>query len=232
MKESTLSKGVMTWAAKGLFAKVVVALILFLSAGRIDWTMGWVYVGIFAAFDLATALAVIPRHPDLLVERSNIQAGTKRWDAIIVRLSAAYLPMASWLVAGLDERFGWTPDLPLALQLAAVAVTVLGYALVVWAMAANAYFSTTVRIQDERGHTVVTAGPYRFVRHPGYVASITFTTSAPVMLGSLWALIPALLSAAFYIVRTALEDKTLHEELDGYVEYAQQTRYRLLPGIW
>jgi len=111
-------------------------------------------------------------------------------------------------------------------------VTVLGYALFLWAMASNAFFAEGVRIQEERGHTVATGGPYRFVRHPGYVGSILATVATPCLLGSPWALIPAIVSGALYVVRTNLEDKTLRQELPGYEQYARQTRHRLLPGVW
>ena len=99
-------------------------------------------------------------------------------------------------------------------------------------MAANAFFSAVVRIQDDRGHAVASGGPYRFVRHPGYSGSLAFELATPIMLGSLWALIPSGLNALLIVVRTALEDRTLNEELDGYREYAGQVRYRLLPGVW
>ncbi|MFQ5875494.1 MAG: methyltransferase family protein, partial [Dehalococcoidia bacterium] len=99
-------------------------------------------------------------------------------------------------------------------------------------MASNAFFSMTVRIQEDRGHTVATGGPYRYVRHPGYVGTILFQIATPLMLGSVWAFIPCGLAALLIVVRTALEDRTLHEELDGYKEYAQRVRYRLLPGLW
>ena len=108
----------------------------------------------------------------------------------------------------------------------------LGWALLLWATASNAYFDTTVRIQEERGHTVQTGGPYRYVRHPGYVAAMLYQLSTPLLLGSWWALIPMILSVPLYLLRTALEDKTLQEELDGYKAYTEQTHYRLLPGIW
>jgi protein-S-isoprenylcysteine O-methyltransferase Ste14 len=111
-------------------------------------------------------------------------------------------------------------------------VMALGYALFLWAMASNAFFAEGVRIQRERGHTVTAGGPYRYVRHPGYVGAILSQAATPFLLGSAWALIPTAASAALYVARTYLEDKTLREELPGYKEYAQQIRYRLLPGVW
>lgn len=231
-RESETTRGVVNWAVKGLVAKLFVAAVLFASAGRLDWVMGWVYLGVFLAFDVATALVLLPKSPELLVERANIQESTKGWDQVLVRLAAAYLPMAAWIVSGLDDRFGWSAQVPPALQIAALAVVVLGYALVVWAMAANPFFSTTVRIQKDRDHTAATGGPYRYVRHPGYLGAILFTVLMPILLGSLWALIPAGLALPTYVVRTALEDRTLHAELDGYPEYVERVRYRLLPGVW
>jgi protein-S-isoprenylcysteine O-methyltransferase Ste14 len=109
---------------------------------------------------------------------------------------------------------------------------VLGYALFLWAMASNAFFAEGVRIQQERGHTVTTGGPYRYARHPGYVGAILSQAATPFLLGSAWAIIPAVASAALYVVRTYLEDQTLRQELPGYEAYAQRTRYRLLPGVW
>ena len=168
----------------------------------------------------------------VLAERAQLQEGTKAWDKIVVRLAAVYFPMASWVVAGLDERWGWKPDVSLAVHIVALLVTLVGYGITVWAMGINAYFSTTVRLQSERGHEVVTTGPYRIVRHPGYAGAILFTLSAPLLLGSVWAEIPALLSVVFFVVRTILEDRMLHEELEGYPEYAASVRHKLLPGIW
>jgi protein-S-isoprenylcysteine O-methyltransferase Ste14 len=140
--------------------------------------------------------------------------------------------LAMMIVAGLDERFGWSPQVLLTPRLVALAVMVSGYVVGTWAMAVNRYYSAVVRIQKDRGQTVVTDGPYRFVRHPSYATGIVSSLMIPILLGSLWALIPTILVALGTIIRTVLEDKTLLEELDGYKEYATQTRYRLLPGIW
>ncbi|NIN68361.1 MAG: hypothetical protein GTO63_27370 [Anaerolineae bacterium] len=136
------------------------------------------------------------------------------------------------LIAGLDLRWGWSPPLPLALRLAGLVVVVLGSATASWAMLSNAYFSTGVRIQEERGHRVVSKGPYRYVRHPGYSGFSLSNLGLPLMLGSAWALIPGGLLSSAMIIRTVLEDRTLHEELEGYEAYARKVRYRLIPGIW
>jgi protein-S-isoprenylcysteine O-methyltransferase Ste14 len=222
---------VVRYLRREIIGVVVLAVILFLSAGRLDWGMGWALVGITFLWAGAMALVLILRNPALLAERIGPKKGAKRWDTAIMSV-IGLATLARSIVAGLDERFGWTTGISLPLQIAAMAVAVLGYALGVWATAANAYFSQIVRIQEERGHTVVTGGPYRFVRHPAYAGSIPFELTVPVMLGSWWALIPGALAIVLFVVRTALEDRTLLEELDGYREYARRVRYRLLPGIW
>ncbi len=229
---ASLPRQAMGWAIKAVISKVFFGLILFLSAGRWDWAWGWGYIGIFALFDLACAVLLMPTRPDVLVERASLQAGTKSWDKVIVRFAAGYLPMACWIVAGLHFRWGWQPAIPLWGQLIATVVVTAGYAIVTWAMVSNAFFSATVRIQTERGHAVATGGPYRYVRHPGYVGAILFTLACPIMLGSWWSLIPGVLAAGLYVVRTALEDKTLQDELEGYKAYTEKTAYRLLPGVW
>jgi protein-S-isoprenylcysteine O-methyltransferase Ste14 len=145
---------------------------------------------------------------------------------------ALYGPLVSWLIAGLDFRWNWTPHVPTPLRWIALAVVLLGAVLANWALVVNRFFAAVVRIQYDRGHQVVTDGPYRFIRHPGYAGGLYVWLSLPLMLGTLWAYVPALLTACALVVRTALEDRTLIEELSGYSEYAQRTRYRLLPGVW
>jgi protein-S-isoprenylcysteine O-methyltransferase Ste14 len=224
--------GVRAYLMKGMVAKLVMALILGLSSGRWNWVNGWMLFGIYTTWDVVVALLLIPRSPEMIAERARIQEGTKTWDIVLATLAASLMPMATWIVAGLDERYRWTTQLSLSLQIAAMVIVVLGFVLVTWAMAANEFFSTMVRIQEDRGQTVATSGPYQYVRHPGYVGAIMFQLATPIMLSSLWALIPSGLSVLFYIIRTALEDHTLQDELRGYKEYAGKVRYRLLPGIW
>jgi protein-S-isoprenylcysteine O-methyltransferase Ste14 len=207
------------------------AIVLFLSAGRWDWVMGWVFVIITTLWVGATALVVIPRNPELLAERTGPRKGSKTWDTVIMSIIGLAL-VAGYIVAGLDVRYGWTTGISPLLQIAALIIVVLGYALTVWATAANSFFSLIVRIQKERGHTVATGVPYRFVRHPAYVGGVVAYLAVPVMLGSLWALILGGLAALLMVVRTILEDKTLLNELDGYKDYAGRTRYRLVLGVW
>jgi protein-S-isoprenylcysteine O-methyltransferase Ste14 len=135
-------------------------------------------------------------------------------------------------VAGLDVRLGWTGGLPLWLHLIGSVACAAGYSLFMWAMVSNAFFVEGMRIQEERGHTVATGGPYRWVRHPGYAGDVLAAVATPFLLGSLWSLIPAVVTALLFVVRTALEDRTLQEELDGYRAFAGRVRYRLIPGVW
>jgi protein-S-isoprenylcysteine O-methyltransferase Ste14 len=235
-KGTSEAMGGITW--KQLLRFLIFALFtpatLFLAAGRWNWVMGWVYVGILAGTAVISRILMACTNPELITERAQSleKEDVPGWDKAIVIFLAMFGPLAVWIVAGLDERFGWSPEMPLALQVAAVAVVVLGYLLGAWAMVENKFFSAVIRIQKERGHTVVTGGPYRYVRHPGYVGGIASCFAVPVLLGSLWALIPAGLAVIAVVIRTALEDRTLREELPGYAEYTRRTRYRLLPGVW
>ena len=209
-------------------------MILFIAAGRLDWVWGWVYVGIVVSFTFVSRIIVIRTNPDLIAERAQFleREDVKGWDRLILFFLLLIGPLAVMIVAGLDERFGWSPRISVTLRVVALVVMVLGFAVSTWAMAVNRYFSAVVRIQKDRGQTVVTDGPYRFVRHPSYATGILSSLMIPFLLGSLWALIPCGLVAVVTVIRTALEDKTLLEELDGYKEYAQRVRYRLLPGVW
>ena len=223
------SRAVARWAMRETMGLVMLALFLFLSAGRWDW--GWALVILMAAWVIGTALVVIPRYPELLADRISPKKGSKKWDAAIMG-TIGVLSLAGYVIAGLDVRNGWTTNLPSSLQWVALALVAAGYALVVWATASNAFFSATVRIQTERGHSVATGGPYRFVRHPSYVGMIAVYLATPILLGSGWAGLPGAAAALLIILRTGLEDRTLQAELAGYAEFTAKVRYRLLPRIW
>lgn len=209
-------------------------IILFLSAGDLDWTMGWVFAAFTFAFTLFSRLQILHKNPDLIAERAGAlrRDNVEPWDRIMVPLLGIALPTATVVLAGLDHRFGWSPEFPLWLQAGAYLPILLGAVLSQWAAVENAFFSAVVRIQEDRGQTVVTTGPYRFIRHPGYAGSLPYTVCLPVALGSVWAFLPSLTSLVLILVRTSLEDRTLLLKLPGYRDYAERTKRRIVPGIW
>lgn len=231
MDRTTISKGILKWILVNTLVILALGSGMFFAAGRLDWGLGWLYLGIVLTGQIATTLILLPTNPALLAERAWMQKGSKAWDTVIVGLSDAgwFLVLS---VAGGDVRFGWSPQIPDAFVATGFLLLIAGYLLFLLAMASNRFFSSFVRIQTERGHSVQTGGPYRYVRHPGYVGGILMFTGTPFALASLWAFIPAGLLLALYILRTGLEDRTLQAELEGYVNYCKQVRYRLLPGIW
>ena len=201
--------------------------------GQWDWWQAWAYaVASILAFALSR-LIVARKNPDLIAERARFMQAkdTKPWDKVLAPL----LGLGSILilvVAGLDRFYGWSPTFSTAVNIIALSGIVIGYGFSSWALIENRFFSGTVRIQTERGHHVVSTGPYRIMRHPGYSGGLLGFVFIPLLLDSIWAFIPAVLLGVVMITRTALEDKTLQGELPGYKEYAKQVRYRLIPGIW
>lgn len=216
---------------KRIIMPVLFAGVLFGSAGRWDLPLVWAYLFVYLISHLVIALAIIKQDPGLAKERTRPGPGAKNWDRVWLTVYG-FSCFAILIVAGLDIRFGWPGAVPLGVQIAALVGFAAAVGLVVWAMSANTFFSTVVRIQRDRGQYVITAGPYQYLRHPGYAGSALFWLCTGLALDSWWAMLPATLVALQYILRTALEDRTLHEELEGYAEYAERVRYRLLPGIW
>jgi len=204
---------------------------LFLAAGRLNWIRGWIYVGTYLMFTGAIAL-VARYNPEIMEARAKVhRKDTKRFDKILLGI---YFPLLFLqpLVAGLQVVRFHRPALPAWTMYAGIALFAVACGVVAWVMVVNRFAETTVRIQTERGHTVVTAGPYRFVRHPMYVGMILMFLATPLILGSVWALGIGGILAALLVLRTALEDRTLRRELPGYEEYTTHTRYRLVPGLW
>ena len=209
---------------------LLVAAILFVSAGRVDWYIAWVFLGVYI---LIVFISLIFVDPELIEERSHIGPGAKKWDIVLASLTVVFLFLLTFLIAGLDAgRFHWSPPFPVWVQLLGLVIYVMGSVITSWAMITNKFFSSVVRIQTDRDHYVVTDGPYKYVRHPGYTGAIIVSISIPLILGSLWAFIPALIGDCILVIRTVLEDNTLKKELHGYDEYASRVRYRLIHGIW
>jgi protein-S-isoprenylcysteine O-methyltransferase Ste14 len=231
-EKPNLLRGIVQRMAQVLIQSLIVCVLLFVSAGRLDWPWAWAYIGTSTAILGFNLIVFLSRDPEMVAERGRIKRGqTKGWDNLLTRVMI--IPaFGAFIVIGLDKRFGWYPAYAPAIHLVALLVWALGQLTVTWAMASNKFFEQTARIQDERQQTVAAGGAYRLVRHPGYTGMIIGWLAFPVALGSWWGFIPAVLSVVCFVVRTAFEDKMLQEELPGYKEYTQQTRYRLLPGVW
>jgi protein-S-isoprenylcysteine O-methyltransferase Ste14 len=205
--------------------------IVFWPAGRFDWINGWIYLGLITASLLINFVYIWRVNPEVIEHRLRLGKGTKLWDKIWAVLFTPVF-LAIYVIAGFDAvRFEWS-TMSLWLWPLGLALWLLGNVLFTWSMGVNPFFEKTVRIQTERGHHVIDFGPYSFVRHPGYLGFFGWCLSAPLLLGSLWAFVPVLLSIVGIVIRTTLEDRTLREELIGYGEYASRVRYRLIPRIW
>ncbi|MHC4931710.1 MAG: methyltransferase family protein [Planctomycetota bacterium] len=220
---------------RALFGGLSSALMLgafFGAAGRLDWAEGWAFLALLVTGQSVSALYIRRRQPGLLSRRSRPGKGTKVWDKAWLSVFALHY-LAIMFVGALDSgRFGWS-SMPTWLWGLGAALYMVSLVLVTRAMAANPFFEKTVRIQTELDHRVIDSGPYRFVRHPGYVGTILgFLLATPMLLGSWWAFLPAISAAAWLVLRTCIEDRTLRRELPGYADYARRVRYRLLPGVW
>jgi len=211
-----------------------IPLVLLVCGGDFGWWQAWVYSLLIVAAGIGGRIWAERRHPGLLAERQNIEKmqSAKAWDKVLAPLMALSVSFPLVIVAGLDHRFNWSPVFPLWLIVPGFILITLGYAFATWALVENRFFSTTVRIQTDRGHVVCDSGPYRIVRHPGYAGNIPPLLGIVLALGSLWTLIPAAVALIIALVRTALEDRTLQEELPGYRDYARRVRCRLIPGIF
>lgn len=229
-EEERIGSSTFSWAFLSLGGVIfVLGVALFVPAG-IEWWNGWIFLSVFSLQMILAALYLWRTNPAIYVARSKIHQGTMPWDKVLlVFILLSFAGM--FFVAGLDQRFHWS--------LVPVWLIILGYILLTagmvgsaWAQEFNKFAEPGVRIQTERGHKVVDTGPYAVVRHPLYVAGFILLFGIALALGSYWALIPVAVATLVIVVRTALEDRMLHEELAGYREYASRVRYRLIPGVW
>ena len=214
-----------------IFFSAYFALFMFLPAGTFAWKVGWIFLLILCA-TIALSVFVIWRiNPEVIIARSQPHSGTKSWDKVLMWfwLPCIYgiIPVAAFDVAHIQKGFStwWV-------FATGYFLLVIGFGIVAWAQSVNRFFESTVRIQTERGHSVISTGPYAIVRHPGYVGMILLMIGVPLCLGSLWGLLPAGLSCMMIVLRTDWEDQTLQAELDGYQHYAKHVRSRLIPRIW
>ena len=216
-----------------LFFIVFVPALPLLISRHWGWWEAWVYL-ILGIFSFASSrLLAARKNPDIIKERSQFMQhdNTQSWDKLLAPftgIGGGLIP----LIAGLDAQFGWSQPYNLNLKILALVIILAGYVLGSYALITNRFFSGTVRLQTERGHQVVSSGPYRWIRHPGYVGGILTYLATPIFLDSVWAFLPAVFVTLILVIRTALEDRFLQNELQGYREFAQRVRYRLIPGIW
>ena len=221
-------KGIIIWYLMVLVS--FLALLIF--SGKLDWLNSWVYLFVSMVYTTIIFIVLGIKNPEMLNERGKlVKKGTKPFDRVfyVIWMPLVLISMVimSWDVV----RFQWS-SMPSCTLIIGILITIPGLILGLWAMISNPYFELTVRIQKERDHKVITSGPYKLIRHPGYAGEILNLISTPLILGSIWGFVPIGIIILIFIVRTALEDKTLRNELPGYEEYAKQTQYKLVPYIW
>lgn len=211
---------------------IIFSLLFVLAAGTIRVPRFWIFAGILFVGSMISAFLMIKLSPELANKRGKSQKGTKKWDLFLIVPYVLILIIINPLVAALDTvRFQWS-SLGFSSLYIGIVLYVISFIIMTWAMMTNKHFEGTVRIQEDRGHRVISHGPYKFIRHPGYLAMILNSFAVPLMLGSLFTFIPVGISLILLLIRTSLEDKTLRNELSGYKEYSQKIKYRLVPFIW
>jgi protein-S-isoprenylcysteine O-methyltransferase Ste14 len=211
----------------------VFAALLFVSAGTLLWPAGWAFIALFFSFALAIVLWLARTEPDLLAERmsSPMQSGQPLWDKVFV--VAVMVLFVAWLIVmPLDAvRFGWS-EVPDWLQILGTLGVVLSFYIMFLTFRENAYLALVVKVQEERGQSVVSTGPYRYVRHPMYASTFLLFPGSALLLGSWWGLLLCAVLLGLLVWRIPLEERMLENGLSGYDEYARKVRYRLIPRVW
>lgn len=230
---ATQTVSVHQWVRLGT-AYLLIPLFLFICGGDLGWWQAWLYAFLIVSAGIGGRLWAERRHPGLTTERQDIESlrDAKPWDKVLAPLMALSITYPLVIVAGLDHRLDWSPEFPFWLNVVGFILISLGYTLSAWAFAENRFFLSVVRIQTDRGHVVCDSGPYQFLRHPGYSGSILALVGISLALNSVWTLVPAAVAIVISVLRTALEDRVLQEELPGYRDYARRVRYRLVPGAY
>jgi protein-S-isoprenylcysteine O-methyltransferase Ste14 len=213
---------------------LLIPLVLIICGWDPGWWRGWFYSALIVVAGIGPRVWLEKKRPDLMAERGKFgkAKNVKSWDKVLAPLMAVSITFPLVIVAGLDHHFRWSPVFPTWLNILGFILVILGYTFAGWAFVENRFFSTVVRIQTDRGHMVCDSGPYRIVRHPGYAANILALPGIMLALGSVWTIIPVIVALIITAIRTALEDRTLQEELSGYRDYTHRVRYRLIPGIF
>ena len=215
----------------GVIALSCFAALIFVSAGTLNWINGWIYIITFFFCICINFIVLIAVNPEVIEERSRLPKSTKKWDLVLMTAGTVFI-IAPFIVAGLDVRYNWSTLYSKWLVIFGIVMFIAGDFFILWAMAVNRWFSKVVAVQTERGHQVITTGPYQYMRHPGYVGWGLMWIGTPLILDSLWAFVPTVITIIIIVIRTAWEDDTLRTELPGYTDYASNVKYKLIPGVW
>ncbi|MGX9352213.1 methyltransferase family protein [Shimia sp. W99] len=213
---------------------ILIPLTLFACSGDLGWRQAWLYSLLIVVVGIGGRIWAERQHPGLTADRQNVETiqNAKGWDKILAPLMAVSISYPLVAVAGLDHRYGWSPEFPPWSSFAGFILIAFGYTFAAWAVAENRFFYSVVVVQTDRGHVVCDSGPYHYVRHPGYAGNILALFGIVLALGSVWTLLPVAAALAISVLRTALEDRTLQKELPGYRDYSERVHYRLIPGIY
>ncbi|MFC2124198.1 methyltransferase family protein [Bacteroidota bacterium] len=231
-KEKKLTTKAKIYIARGVFASILFTVYFFVASGKWDYDRAWISYIYFLVIVLSSNLYLAKKNPELLDQRSKIQKGSKKWDVWWLVFFGLFFLHGAHIIAGLDLRYN-DPSFTSTWYWLFGAIFYLAFStFTTWAMAVNKHFESSVRIQDDREHNVVSSGPYKYVRHPGYTGIFGWAIGFSLQIGSLWALYAGIITLIAVIIRTYFEDKTLQNELDGYKEYTEKVRFRLIPGVW
>ena len=223
-----MNKSILRRIVQTISTLIFQCILLFVSAWSLSWNWAWIFIAT-GVIILVINYIVLPR--EVIEERGRKKENVKKWDKILMTMNIIPV-LGIYVLSGLDYRFNWSNNLHYSIHIIGLIVLFLGAMLFTWSMVSNKFFSTMVRIQDERGHQVAIEGPYKYVRHPGYVDFILMALATTIALGSIVALSMSCLVSVIFIICTTLEDKILHIELKGYEEYSKKVKYRLIPLIW
>ena len=223
-----MNKNIFRRLLQTFFTLIIQGVILLISAWSLKWTWAWIFLAMGVVI-LIINLIVVPS--EVIEERGSKKKNVKKWDKILTTINIFPI-IGMYVLSGLNYRFSWSIDLHISIHIISLILFFMGAMLFTWSMVSNRFFSTMVRIQTEREHKVAMEGPYKYVRHPGYVGFILMSLGTPIALGSLYGITMSGILTVILIIRTALEDKTLGNELNGYREYSKNVKYRLVPFVW
>ena len=230
-QENEIKQGAIKHLIRLIFQRIIGVSLYLLASGTFSNMRGTTYIALYLVVSLIGILMMFSGHKETLNAREQNRATTKGWDKILLLIIWLFSFFGIYIIAGLGARFEWNA-LPIELFYAGIALYLISSVFTTWPVMENKHFEGTSRIQNDREQTVITTGPYRIVRHPGYLGTMLWAIASILMLGTLAVGIVSFIIIAALWIRTYFEDKMLKEELKGYLEYSQKTRYRLIPFIW